>query len=425
MKLSPLSNESDFFTDGKTIYYQNYGMKTPKPIPGVDKESFKIESNRFASDKNKIYAISTMREGLQIFKPTDRESIIFINDTKYFADRYNLYYYNLHFIEYCSPEDYNSENKKWLKKNYKIEDAWWNLDSSFFKKNHLVENNIYINKNRIFYFYPEDNGYDVPIHSYGLKHNGNCYIELKDVNVKNFKVLNTFYSKDNESVYFLSRKINADPNTFIVLQHLFAKDISGIWYNGRLCNEIQDSATFKIITEDKGSAVHFTKDKYNVYLSQCSVSKYKGYASLLKKIKNSNPESFKCIDFYWAKDKNNVYWCGKIFKHADASTFEKIADKPLTFYNWAKDKNYVYNGEGRTLKKGLDGNTFKILNKFWAKDDFVVYSIVTDRIQKTIDAKTFSILDKNGKAEDKNYVYEIIDDNIKKQKTPSIKFEKR
>lgn len=54
MKLEPLNNGNDFFTDGKTIYYQNYGMKIPKPIPDVDKESFKIESNVFASDKNKI-----------------------------------------------------------------------------------------------------------------------------------------------------------------------------------------------------------------------------------------------------------------------------------------------------------------------------------------------------------------------------------
>ena len=58
MTLKPFDKNKEFSTDGETIYYQNYGMKTPKPIPEVDYQTFEVHSYYLASDKNRVYAIS-------------------------------------------------------------------------------------------------------------------------------------------------------------------------------------------------------------------------------------------------------------------------------------------------------------------------------------------------------------------------------
>lgn len=53
-------------------------------------------------------------------------------------------------------------------------------------------------------------------------------------------------------------------------------------------------------------------------------------------LKNSDPDTFKIIDSNFAKDKNYVYYWGRVVNKADPATFE-----PLDWPN-AKDKNYYY-----------------------------------------------------------------------------------
>ncbi len=100
---------------------------------------------------------------------------------------------------------------------------------------------------------------------------------------------------------------------------------------------------------------------------------------MLSPLKNAAPKSFIEINDVWVKDKNNVYWYGKNYKKADAETFEKISEKPLTEFDYARDKTFVYIANGQTIKKGLHGGSFEILNEFWAKDNFVVYCLKKHR----------------------------------------------
>ncbi len=412
----------DFWSDGKAIYYRN--GKKECAIPNVDTASFKIESRYLASDKNRIYAIGNSRAGLQIFEEADRENIIFIPQefdnnfsTDFFVDNQNLYAFDAGWNGFIQYQNIflNSDIKHWLRENYPKKEAWWNRDISFYKKLKKVRNNLYSNGKKGFYYfdYKYATPYDYPTYEPNIsdKNNNNdsCFLELRDVDVESVESLNTFYTKDSKHIYFCSRIISADIRTFDVIENLFAKDKEGIWFNGRLCKEIKDIASFEVFPLHKyNTDFHYAKDKYNVYSGHSATRiEYKGYATVLKKLKNSDPSTFKIINDVWAKDKNNVYWYGKVYKKADATTFEKISEPPLTWVDYARDKNHVYLDNGQTVVKGLDGGSFRILNNYWAKDDFVVYSLVTNRIQKNIDANTFNIIDDNGKAEDKDYFYEV------------------
>lgn len=405
----------DFWTDGKTVFYQNYGMKKSKEIPEVDMESFRVHSYYLASDKNRIYAQSTMGEGLQIFSPQDRESIIFFPEqisASAFVDNYNLYNYNAHFIEFDNIADNGKTDLiKWLKENYPDKKGSWNNSSTFYKNLKSVKYNFFTDGNSVFHKFKGEQYYDYPTYRYCYD---DFYLQLKDADIKTFKPLNSVYSKDKNNVYFYSRIISADSKTFEVIDNLFAKDKYGIWYNGRK-TKIENSNTFEIINSAIKSEFHFAKNQFNVYAnSNVKIDKFSGYANLLLPLKNSNPSTFTEINDVWAKDKKNVYWFGRIYKKADAKTFEKISERPLTEFDYARDKNHVYIANGITLKKGLHGASFKILNQFWAKDDFVVYFLPSQRIMKSIDAKTFKVLDENGKAEDKNFIYDYEDYSVKK-----------
>jgi len=54
------------------------------------------------------------------------------------------------------------------------------------------------------------------------------------------------------------------------------------------------------------------------------------------KISNSSPDTFKCIDINFAKDKDHVYYHGVLVKKADPESF-----KPLE-WPYAQDKNYYF-----------------------------------------------------------------------------------
>ena len=61
----------------------------------------------------------------------------------------------------------------------------------------------------------------------------------------------------------------------------------------------------------------------------------------IKKIKNVDSESFEIMNDDYAKDKNNAYYKGKIFKETDAKTLDKHYNKKNNGYK-IRDKKKVY-----------------------------------------------------------------------------------
>ena len=111
-------------------------------------------------------------------------------------------------------------------------------------------------------------------------------------------------------------------------------------------------------------------------------------------IEGADIQTFKNLDYFYAKDKNNVYYYGEKLNGVDPVTF-KILD-----YSYTKDKNFVYHYRDRL--DGVDPLTFKILDHDYAKDKNNVYYNL--EILAGADSASFKILNFSY-AKDKNNVY--------------------
>ena len=399
----------DYSTDSNLVFCNG------KAIPNSDPKTFKIVGNEipgviyFSYDKNQLYALSGSREGLQIWTDIDIESLEFFPESMCFADKNHLFEFNWYFIQYANLF-LHSKYKTELQKRQPTADAWWNWTDEYY--NHLIHisNNIYTDSKRVFFHFKEGQYFDYPF-SFGLQHDISYYSIIPNLAKENLVVLNDFYVKDHKTVFHLCRKINANVNTFEIISQNFAKDKNGIWYNGYFVNENIDIASFEIIRLDYGVFYYaIAKDKNSLFSTQRSsrIGKYKGYSDLLIKLKNSDPETLIIINHIWAKDKNNVYCYGKIWSVIDAPTFEFLFTAEYGNTSYAKDKNNLYDANGRTIKKGIDGESFVILNEYWGKDKNVVFNFKTDRIMKSLDTATFVVTSENGEAEDKNYKFKFV-----------------
>jgi hypothetical protein len=133
------------------------------------------------------------------------------------------------------------------------------------------------------------------------------------------------FSKNKSTVYYKGRSIeNSDPSTFIVLDYRYAKDANQAYY----LSHSGDPSVYKDKLLGELHGMLFPKYKLNI-------------------IKVADPETFVSLPYdsgaaIWAIDKNNVYWCGKLFDDADPGSFEIINGPGL----FAKDKLQFYDGRG-------------------------------------------------------------------------------
>lgn len=101
-------------------------------------------------------------------------------------------------------------------------------------------------------------------------------------------------------------------------------------YNNQIYKPLDENSFSKMVEPR-----YYFKYKNTVYYHQESMG-WDGYSKFDKKLNNSDPDTFRCVDANFAKDKNQVYYWGSLVKKADPSTFEPL-DWPR-----AKDKNYYF-----------------------------------------------------------------------------------
>jgi len=241
---------------------------------------------------------------------------------------------------------------------------------------------------------------------------------LEWVDWKNFSILNEYYWKTNNQVFFIEKVLEkADPKTFEIVKNKdiryassYAKDKNYVFYEWEIIEWI-NTKTFEIIDnyfiKDENNVFireyvflklnyinpnwfefiiyddkfYYVKDKNSVYLLEIDRDKEE---VLITKIINSDINTFEYIWDWYSRDKNNIYYNWEIVIDFNPAYFKKLSN-----YYIKDDKNLFYNN----LKiKWVNINNISVLDKEWwyIKDDKNVYFYWSKIIW--CDANTFTFI---------------------------------
>jgi hypothetical protein len=170
--------------------------------------------------------------------------------------------------------------------------------------------------------------------------------------VKDNKVYCSYWIEGNKSEFLVD---SADAKTFKSIDlkcdcdFSFGKDINFLFIDGLRVNGIDPNSFSFIgnyIFRDKNSAYFF--GFYN-NLDDCRIDSVK-------------PDKIELLKYPWAKADNKLIWGKQTLSLDDINDFKPIDD------DWGKTKTKIIN-DGEILK-GVDYNTFQIINSSSAKDKY-------------------------------------------------------
>ena len=228
--------------------------------------------------------------------------------------------------------------------------------------------------------------------NYYAKDNNQAYIKAKvihfDIDVPSFKVLNGDIPMDKNHVYVLkdyyasdtknSFRIldDADPSSFVPLNHDFAKDDNFIFRNNEKVTEVEYQS-FEIINSE------FCKDRYGIY--------HYRYRKPLQKLDSINSLEVVSLTESCIRDDKNIYF---YLDRSKGQVINKIMHIPFKNYNqisFFKDKamikvDHKIYYEGIFLEKA-DALSFEEIRSGYAKDNTHVFYL--GEIIPNADPKTF------------------------------------
>lgn len=132
-----------------------------------------------------------------------------------------------------------------------------------------------------------------------------------------------FYNKGAHLSYKGGRFFDADKETFEILNWYYSKDKDNIYFEWIKIKTEFNYESFEVIEWI------FVKDKSNIYY-------WRGWKLL--PIQEVDFKTFEVLDNRYSKDKNNIYFFGKKMEWVDVETFEVLNDL------FCRDKNNVYLG---------------------------------------------------------------------------------
>ena len=201
----------------------------------------------------------------------------------------------------------------------------------------------------------------------------------------------------------------------LVIFYLLLIGVSGCVLSGtsslKTCEDSDNLELGYVLCNNK---IYYTYEPFGKYAS--------GPVSI--EIKGVDTETFEDVKFKYARDKNNVYFEGKIIPNADPETFEtiglgsyKLDEYSSTDVSYSKDKNSVY--YLYEIVDGADPETFEIKAfpnpqnspyvMLYGVDKGSVYFFSRNKKIDNADPETFEYLG-NNYAHDKNNVFYI--DNV-------------
>ena len=310
-------SKNEYYRDKNGVYYYDEYEGTMTKLKGADPKTFEGISYTLGKDKNAIYKKENRLSGID---PATFEEI----DAAFTKDKNNVYYRNVPmkgidpktfepFVNYTHVKDKNGIHHFYLFNDDLVVEKVELSPEIDLKTLQSFENYAEYSKdkNNVYYDFQKIEGADI----------------------KTFEPDGYSIGKDKTGVYYKTHKINGiDVNSTEVLENEFYKDKNNIYYRNKKLENFKPE-NFEVISS---SLVGQNEDFYYFTEDENNNTKF-----ILLENKNVDAETFEVLDEEYTKDKNNVYYKGKILKGADVKTFDIHYNKNDNGYK-IKDKNKVY-----------------------------------------------------------------------------------
>ena len=308
-------SKNEYYRDKNGVYYYDEYEGTMTKLKGADPKTFEGISYTLGKDKNAIYKKENRLSGID---PATFEEI----DAAFTKDKNNIYYEDVP-MKGIDPKTFEPfVNYTHVKDKNGIHHFYQFNDDLVVEKVELSPE-IDLKTLQSFENYAEYS-----------KDKNNVYYDFQKIegaDIKTFEPEGFFIGKDKKGVYYKTHKINGiDVNSTEVLENEFYKDKNNIYYRNKKLENFKPE-NFEVISSSLvgQNFYYFTKDENN------------NTKFILLENKNVDAETFEVLDEEYTKDKNNVYYKGKILKGADVKTFDIHYNKSDNGYK-IKDKNKVY-----------------------------------------------------------------------------------
>ena len=310
-------SKNEYYRDKNGVYYYDEYEGTMTKLKGADPKTFEGISYTLGKDKNAIYKKENRLSGID---PATFEEI----DAAFTKDKNNIYYEDVP-MKGIDPKTFEPfVNYTHVKDKNGIHHFYQFNDDLVVEKVELSPE-IDLKTLQSFENYAEYS-----------KDKNNVYYDFQKIegaDIKTFEPEGFFIGKDKKGVYYKTHKINGiDVNSTEVLENEFYKDKNNIYYRNKKLENFKPE-NFEVISS---SLVGQNEDFYYFTEDENNNTKF-----ILLENKNVDAETFEVLDEEYTKDKNNVYYKGKILKGADVKTFDIHYNKSDNGYK-IKDKNKVY-----------------------------------------------------------------------------------
>ena len=310
-------SKNEYYRDKNGVYYYDEYEGTMTKLKGADPKTFEGISYTLGKDKNAIYKKENRLSGID---PATFEEI----DAAFTKDKNNIYYEDVP-MKGIDPKTFEPfVNYTHVKDKNGIHHFYQFNDDLVVEKVEL-STEIDLKTLQSFENYAEYS-----------KDKNNVYYDFQKIegaDIKTFEPEGFFIGKDKKGVYYKTHKINGiDVNSTEVLENEFYKDKNNIYYRNKKLENFKPE-NFEVISS---SLVRQNEDFYYFTEDENNNTKF-----ILLENKNIDAETFEVLDEEYTKDKNNVYYKGKILKGADVKTFDIHYNKSDNGYK-IKDKNKVY-----------------------------------------------------------------------------------
>lgn len=310
-------SKNEYYRDKNGVYYYDEYEGTMIKLKGADPKTFEGISYTLGKDKNTIYKKENRLSGID---PATFEEI----DAAFTKDKNNIYYEDVP-MKGIDPKTFEPfVNYTHVKDKNGIHHFYQFNDDLVVEKVELSPE-IDLKTLQSFENYAEYS-----------KDKNNVYYDFQKIegaDIKTFEPDGYSIGKDKTGVYYKTHKINGiDINSTEVLENEFYKDKNNIYYRNKKLENFKPE-NFEVISS---SLVQQNEDFYYFTEDENDNTKF-----FLLENKNVDAETFEVLDEEYTKDKNNVYYKGKILKGADVKTFDIHYNKSDNGYK-IKDKNKVY-----------------------------------------------------------------------------------